>query len=94
MTSYDPAMVDDGASKQLGTIDPWQLCFHPTDGNKFITGTLALQQVSIQKNKLEVVQETPHQKYINCFDYSNSGKLLALGDIDGCVKILKTSDPK
>jgi WD40 repeat protein len=39
---------------------------------------------------LNVVATVPHNKYINCMDYAKSGKLAAIGDIDGAVKVFDT----
>lgn len=53
----------------------------------FATGQLSLQIVQLQDKSLKVLRDIPHPKYINTFDWSPSGALIATGDLDGIVRI-------
>jgi len=43
--------------------------------------------VDISRQRLDVVHEIAHNKYINCMEYSPQGTLIASGDIDGAVRV-------
>lgn len=43
--------------------------------------------MQLQDKNLKVLRDIPHPKYINTFDWSPSGALIASGDLDGVVRI-------
>ena len=70
------------------------MCFNPANANLFATGQLSLQIVQLQDKSLKVLRNIPHPKYINTFDWSASGALIATGDLDGVAKIFDAQDEK